>query len=53
MSPRLSHSIPYFSSYRVTCLIGCTTAVVFIAIMDCFQLLGLIESIKETPAGHG
>jgi hypothetical protein len=37
MSPRLSHSIPSFSSYLVTCLIGYTTAIVLIARMDCFQ----------------
>jgi hypothetical protein len=36
MSPRLSHSIPSFSSYLITCLIGCTTAVVLNARMDCF-----------------
>jgi hypothetical protein len=53
MSPRLSHSIPSFSSYLVTCLVGCTTAIVLIARMDCFQYFGLIELIKETPAGHG
>jgi hypothetical protein len=37
----------------VSCLIGCPTTVVLIVRMDCFQQLGLIESIKETPAGHG
>jgi hypothetical protein len=37
MSLRLSRSIPSFSSYLVTCLIGCTTTIVLIARMDCFQ----------------
>jgi hypothetical protein len=36
MSHCLSHSIPSFSSYLVTCLVGCTTVVVLIARMDCF-----------------
>jgi hypothetical protein len=45
--------ISSFSSYLVTCVIGYTTAIVLIARMDYFQYLGLIESIKETPAGHG
>jgi hypothetical protein len=37
MSPRLSHSIPSFSSYIVTCLVGCNTAVVLIARIGSFQ----------------
>jgi hypothetical protein len=37
MNTHLSHSIPCFSSYLVTCLIGCTTAIVLVARMDCFQ----------------
>jgi hypothetical protein len=36
MSPRLSCSIPSFSSYFVTCLIGCTTTVFLIARIGCF-----------------
>jgi hypothetical protein len=33
----LSHSIPSFSSCLATYLVGCTTTVVLIARMDCFQ----------------
>jgi hypothetical protein len=37
MSPRLSRFVSSFSSYLVTCLVGCTTAVVMIASLNCFQ----------------
>jgi hypothetical protein len=37
INPHLSHSIPCFSSYLITCLIGCTTVIVFIARMYFFQ----------------
>jgi hypothetical protein len=37
MSPRLSHFVPRFSSYLITCLVGCTTAVVMIDSLNYFQ----------------
>jgi hypothetical protein len=37
MSPHLSRSIPSFSYSLITCLVGCTTAVVLIARMDSFK----------------
>jgi hypothetical protein len=42
MSPCLSCSILNFCSYLFTCLVGCTTTVVLIARVGCFQKLGLI-----------
>jgi hypothetical protein len=37
MSPYLSHFIPSFSSYLVTCLASCTAAVIMSTSMDCFH----------------
>jgi hypothetical protein len=37
MSPCLSHFVPSFSCYLVTCLLSCTTAVIMSASMDCFH----------------
>jgi hypothetical protein len=36
MSPRLIRFIPSFSSYLVTCIIGCTTTIVLIDRTSCF-----------------
>jgi hypothetical protein len=36
MSPHLSHFVPSFSSYLVTCLAHCITTVVMIASKYCF-----------------
>jgi hypothetical protein len=37
MSPCLSHFIPSFSSYLVTCFVSCTAAVIMSTSMDCFH----------------
>jgi hypothetical protein len=37
MSPHLSHFIPSFSSYLVTCLVSCTAAIIMSASMNFFH----------------
>jgi hypothetical protein len=37
MSPCLSHFVPYFSSYLVTCLVSYTAVVIMSACMGCFH----------------